>query len=93
MTTPQDVLKVARQSIGIKEYPPNSNRQKFGEWYGVNGVPWCAMFVSYCFYKAGMPLPSIQNPKGFAYCPYGVKHYQKKGRFDNNPKVGDIVFF
>ena len=93
MTIPENVLKVARSYIGVKEYPANSNRQMFGEWYGWNGVAWCAMFVSYCFYKAGMPLPPIQSKKGFAYCPYGVKHFQNKGKFDKKPKVGDIVFF
>lgn len=93
MTTPQDVLTVARSYIGVKESPANSNRTMFGEWYGWNGVAWCAIFVSYCFYKAGMKLPPIQSQKGFAYCPYGVKYYKDKGKFDKNPKVGDIVFF
>lgn len=93
MTTPQDVLNVAQRYIGTKEAPPSSNRQIFGEWYGVNGVPWCAIFVSYCFYKAGMPLPAIQSRKGFAYCPYGVRYFKDLGAFDKTPKVGDIVFF
>ncbi len=96
MTTPENVLKVARHYIGVKENPANSNRQMFGEWYGTNGVAWCAIFVSYCFYKAGMPLSSIpptSNKKGFAYCPYGVKYFQDQKKFDKNPKVGDIVFF
>ena len=93
MTTPQDVLKVAGRYIGVKESPAKSNRTMFGEWYGWNGVPWCAIFVSYCFYKAGMKLPPIQHAKGFAYCPYGVKYFKDKGKLDKNPKVGDIVFF
>ena len=29
--------------------PPGSNRTMFGRWFGVDGVPWCAIFVSYCF--------------------------------------------
>lgn len=93
MTTPQDVVSVAQQYIGVKESPANSNRQMFGEWYGWNGVAWCAIFVSYCFYKAGMPLPAIQSRKGFAYCPYGVKHYKDVRKFDKTPTEGDIVFF
>ena len=26
-----------------------SNRTMFGEWFGVNSVAWCNIFVSYCF--------------------------------------------
>jgi hypothetical protein len=95
MTTPQDVLKIARSYIGVKESPSNSNRQIFGEWYGWNGVPWCAIFVSFCLYKAKMSLAEIPptNTKGFAYCPYGVDYFKKQGKLDKNPKVRDIVFF
>jgi cell wall-associated NlpC family hydrolase len=93
MTTPTDVLDVARSYLGVKESPPNSNRQLFGEWYGVNGVAWCAIFVSYCFNKAGLRLPPIQSQKGFAYCQYGVNYFKEKGKFDQTPRVGDIVFF
>ncbi len=74
MTTPNDVLNVARSYVGVKESPANSNRQMFGEWYGANGVAWCAIFVSYCFNKAGLRLPPIQSRKGFAYCQYGVDY-------------------
>lgn len=93
MTTVEDVLRVARAEIGTKENPPRSNRTKYGEWYSWNGVPWCAIFVSYCFYMAGNKLPPIQSKKGFAYCPYGVDFYRTKREFDRIPKAGDIVFF
>ena len=58
MATPKDVLDIARSELGITEQPPESNHQKFGQWYGFDGVPWCAEFVSYCFYNAGIPLPT-----------------------------------
>ena len=35
--------------IGFKEKPTGSNKTAFDEWFGVNGVPWCNIFVSYCF--------------------------------------------
>jgi hypothetical protein len=88
--TPQDVLNIARKEIGYKE--TGNNRNKFGAWYGMNGQPWCAMFVSYCFYTAGMPLP-ITTDKGFAYCPYGVNWFKQQGCWFKSPKVGDIVLF
>lgn len=88
----QKVLDIARRNIGYKENPPNSNRTKFGAWYGMDREPWCAMFVSYCFYQAGLPLPAT-TPKGFAYCPWGVNWFKKQGRWYKKPQVGDVVFF
>lgn len=34
-------LAEAITHIGVKEKPSGSNRNPFGEWFGVNGVPWC----------------------------------------------------
>lgn len=30
----------------------NANYTKYGEWYGSNGVAWCAQFISWCGYTA-----------------------------------------
>jgi hypothetical protein len=35
--------------LGLTESPPNSNNTLFGNWFGENGVPWCNIFLSYCF--------------------------------------------
>ncbi len=48
------LISVARADIGATESPPGSNRTKFGEWYGWNGVPWCAISQAYWFNKAGL---------------------------------------
>ncbi|MGK7895018.1 MAG: cell wall hydrolase [Xenococcus sp. (in: cyanobacteria)] len=95
MTTAQQILDIARGELGTKEQPAGSNKTKYGLWYGMNGQPWCAMFVSWVFEKAGFPLPRIQTgaPSGFAYCPYAVAYYRSQGKFSNSPKVGDLVFF
>ena len=45
---------VARAEIGTREYPEDSNRQKYGEAYGWNGVPWCVQFIWWCFMQAGL---------------------------------------
>ena len=42
-------LAEALRHVGVRESPPGSNRTMFGRWFGVDGVPWCAIFVSYCF--------------------------------------------
>jgi hypothetical protein len=45
MTTPAWLAKAETQ-IGYEEQPVN--RTKYGRHYGLNGNPWCAMFVSWC---------------------------------------------
>jgi|GEM_PF-761260 len=92
MTTAVDVLKRAAREIGYTESPPNSNRNKFGAWYGMNEMPWCAIFVSYCFYDAQLPL-EITTPKGFSYCPAGVKWFKERDQLFKTPQAGDIAFF
>ena len=92
MTVPLDVLKLASQEIGYTEWPPGTNDTKFGNWYGINGSQWCAIFVSYCFYVAELPL-TAETQKGFLYCPSGVEWFKLKGLFFDTPKVGDVVFY
>lgn len=92
MTTKDDVLKLARLDIGLTESPPNSNKTKFGKWYGADGQPWCAMAVSYWFFHAGLPLP-ITTSKGFAYTPYGASWFKRNGRWTTKPQPGHVVFF
>jgi CHAP domain len=76
----------------VTQKPPS----KYGVWYGYPGfetAPWCGMFVSWCFDKAGLTLPPIQSAKGFAYCPFAVRWFKDNQQFHKNPQVGDIVFF
>lgn len=49
------VLALACHFIGVKERPAGSNIQIFGKWYGEDGVPWCAIFVSYVLSHCGRP--------------------------------------
>jgi len=48
-------LEFAVGEIGNHESPYGSNLSKYGAWYGFNGVPWCAIFESYCFAHTGHP--------------------------------------
>lgn len=94
MTTVDEVLRVARASLGYEESPKGSNHNKFGAWYGINPAPWCAIFVSYCFYAAGHPL-AISTRKGFSYCPSGVAYAKANGLWSTHPPYapGDVIFF
>lgn len=53
MTKASDVLKVAVSQIGYAESPKNSNKTKYGAWFGENGVAWCAIYLDWVFDKAG----------------------------------------
>lgn len=85
-------LEVAQGEIGTTEYPANSNHTKYGEWYGLDYNPWCAMFVSWCADQAGV----IDKTGKFAYCPSWVNWAKENGLWldrEEKPQPGDIVFF
>jgi len=78
-----------------------NNDTKYGDWYGLPNQPWCAMFVSWCAYQAGIPPAVI--PK-YASVQIGLDWYRTKGseRYktynetqtdDYIPQCGDIIFF
>ena len=91
MVTKNQVLATAASQIGVVESPFGSNRQKYGAWYGMNGAPWCDMFISWVF---GM-IPGGSGAIGgkYAYCPYHLGWFQRNGRLFRSPAVGDIVFY
>ena len=94
-------LKEARRHVGTKESPPNSNRTSFGRWFGVDGVKWCNVFVSYCFAVgggyticAGMRGAGIY-PKGCTYVPTTEAWLRATGMWVGRaaPRPGDIAIF
>jgi len=88
------VIQAAISQLGYCESPPDSNKQMFGEWYGMNGCAWCAIFVSWCFDQAGVPLGKIDSVKGIHYCPSALNYFKKAGgQITTEPQPGDIVFF
>ncbi len=87
------VVEIARKEIGQGEVPLNSNRTKYGKWFGFDGVAWCGMFVSWCYAQVGAPLGNIGFKKGFAGCQTAVAYFRKNNRITNNPMAGNIVFF
>lgn len=93
MTNGQKIIDTAHKEIGTKESPDNSNMTKYGEWFGFNGVFWCAIFVSWVFDKAGFPLGNIGFLKGMAGCPVAVKHFRETNEVTTSPQPGDICFF
>jgi hypothetical protein len=88
-----EIIRVAEKELGQIEKPLNSNKTKYGKWFGYDGVPWCGIFVSWCYSAAGFSLPKIGFTKGFAGCQTAVSYFKKNNQITNNPISGDIVFF
>lgn len=73
---------------GVHENPRNSNRQPYGVWYGWNGVPWCAIFMSWGFRG------SLGQMGGkAASVPLLRQRFQQQGRYGSTPKVGAFAIF
>jgi hypothetical protein len=94
-------LAEARKHVGVKEHPPGSNRTPFGRWFGADGEPWCAIFVSYCFnVGAGIVLCAFEdgpgcNALGCAYVPTIEQWLRETGQWldEGPPRPGDLVLF
>ena len=52
MASEQEILDIAAAELGYRETPAGSNRTKFGAWYGLDGQPWCMMFIQWVFRQA-----------------------------------------
>ncbi len=87
------IVRIASNEVGYVETPPNSNKTKYGQWFGFDGVAWCGMFVSWVYAHAGQRLGNIGFKKGFAGCQTVVAYFKKQGTITDNPVEGDIVFF
>lgn len=89
-----DIIVNALKEVGTKESPANSNMQKYGEWYGKNGVAWCAAFVSYIMFKSGVKFPvDVETPKGFIWVPSLYIRAKQNGWITLEPEAGDVVLF
>lgn len=92
--TAQGVVATALSRVGEGE--AGDGTSFFGKWYGgytrqagFAGAPWCDMFLTWAAAQHG-----VQKATGvFAYTPAHAAWFDKQGRFDRKPRVGDYVFF
>ena len=90
MSSPIDrLLEVARSQLGIHEEPPGSNLQKYGAWYGNNGVSWCDQFVSWVADQAGLS-DAIEKSQ---YVPYRLARARQLGEVRLVPAVGALACY
>lgn len=98
------VLNTARKEIGYSRWTDPENGTKYGRWYeqtidrtsgnydfGANGVPYCAMFVSWVFSQAGASCAGIPG----AYCPSVLAKGKSAGKIvsSSSAQAGDVVLF
>jgi hypothetical protein len=81
--------------LGTTESPSGSNLNPYGAWYGVNGEPWCAMFVTWSFETGaasiGKDSPSFVRGSRYAYCPYIVAD-ARAGRYGlRTVEASDVI--
>ena len=93
MTKAEQVLAFAALEVGYTESPANSNKTKYGKWFGLDGVRWCATFASWVYDKAGANLGNIGFTKGFAGNQTAVAHFKKTKEVTTDPQPGDLAFF
>ena len=83
-------LECAIQDIGYTESPADSNMTKFGEWYKMNGQPWCMMAVQCWYNEAGLTLPYKT-----ASCSALLNWYKKNApdKIVETPQANDIIIY
>lgn len=100
MATPSDVLEIAASQIGYSRWTDPQAGTKYGRWYAEvthepyyaqNGVPYCAMFVSWVLAQAKQACAGFPG----AYCPTMLQAARRAGLAVayKDARPGDIVFF
>jgi hypothetical protein len=96
----RNMINIALAQVGYHERNADGsigsgNFTKFGEWFGMNGQPWCAMFVSWVANEAGLLGDVVPR---HASTTVGANAYMDRGLYERNgqgyqPREGDTIFF
>ena len=100
MSAVKNVLYCAQQWIGYSRWDDPEPGTVFGRWYaelvgdsyfGESGVPYCAMFVSYCLDWAGSEAAGLPG----SYVPWILSANSDAGRLvaNEDAQPGDLVMF
>lgn len=108
-TTRENIVAVAASQLGYHEsnsrkdlkgtHKGKRNYNEYGRFYGYNGVPWCAIFVSWVARENGISRSVV--PKYCAVRQY-YSYYRNRGLTHNwnsvvkrryLPQVGDIILY
>ena len=81
----ESVITVAARELGYTERP--INRTKYGQAFGLDGAPWCAIWIWWVFQYAGQPLPVKA-----AACSVLLQSFRQRKQFHSTPAPGDVFF-
>lgn len=90
----KDMIGFAKTQIGYDE--GRNNNTYFGNWFGLNYSPWCAIFVSWCAAKSGVSksvLPRQANADRSWAKKQKVYHKSQQWGGNYKPKRGDLIYF
>ena len=91
MATERDILRIAEAEVGYRENPAGSNRTKFGAWYGLDGQPWCMMFIQWVLRQAGA---ESMLPERTASCTALMRAAKAAGQWVTDGFCpGDVVIY
>lgn len=83
-------FKMAVGELGYRESPPNSNRTKYGDDYHFTGVPWCAIFETFCFKHTGFPSYHYAAVESIYY---DALNRRNRLRIIQTPQNGDVALY
>lgn len=86
------VIEIARRELGQTESPSGSNNTPYGAAYGLQGQPWCVIFLWWLFREAGESAAFFGRAKT-ASCGKLLRWYREQGQTVPVEQVqpGDIV--
>lgn len=86
-----DIIGVALTQVGYREGDgkSNNNKNKYGAYFGKDGMSWCGFFVSWCARQADIPKSVLKSSGPANPSTFGIKTLQKSGY---TPKPGDLYF-
>jgi hypothetical protein len=90
----KQALAAALEDAKNSVHEEGDNLTPFGKWYGMDGQPWCAMYVTYRLVHAGFD--GFEQGKFASYCGSVVdaaKHGQRHLALTTDPEPGDIVIY
>lgn len=99
MATANDVLRIAAGEVGYSRWNDPQTGTKYGRWlaqktgssyFGMNGVPYCAMFVAWVLDQAGQGVPAMPTASvpSFVRGAGAIKLGNKR-----DARAGDVVVF
>lgn len=89
MSGPAGVVRLAEASIGKYPESGGNNTNDITRWFGMNGAPWCAMFISWLFAQTG----ASRALGGAARTAWTGDYYGAGMRRTNSPMPGDIAVY